>query len=558
MRRLPGVLAALAAAALVFGAMSAASGVGGAPWSASAPFTNVVASSPTTGGGYPVPPGSRVPLAGTCRSGPFNANHSESWIAVKPGTEDLVGSSKFFFDKYSTFYMFYLGAHQILNGAPVSNNQVQGYDCVSTGTQAMPPSWTDTTDPNVDFDTTGRVYQTMLPFNSFFDATKLHPDGEIDISYSDDMGRNWVKGNDGVPLEPPNNASAKQLGHVEDKQWVAVNHIVGNKYQDHVYAAWAVFNGQAIKVRMAVSRDRGQTFAKAVTITPPSEVSAGATYVYPEIDAAGNVYVAVVSFPPNGTSSTIYVARSSDDAQTFTPFVPITTVNIPPGEVYPNTRFRSGIAENFAASPTYAGHLYLTYEDWDPVVGQADVKFTQSTDGGEHWSTPVVVNDNVDAAGAPTDQFQPSVAAGPGGAVAVAFYDRRVACPNDPSVLPADVGRTNFCIDTSLQAYKDNSSGAVPVGANVRISRYTWDPEQPGQHLGGLSQYPCAGARDPCPTGSGFIGDYFGLAISNANIYALMVSTHYPSSVTADEGGPVYYQQQVLAAVPRAGFGAGY
>ena len=552
------MLAAFGAAALVLGVMPVASGVGGAPWSGSAPFTNVVASSPTTGGGYPVPSGSRVPLAGTCRPGPFNANHSESWIAVKPGTEDLVGSSKFFFDKYSTFYMFYLGAHQILNGAPVSNNQVQGYDCVSTGTQAMPPSWTDTTDPNVDFDTTGRVYQTMLPFNSFFDATKLHPDGEIDLSYSDDMGRNWVKGNDGVPLEPPNNASAKQLGHVEDKQWVAVNHIVGNKYQDHVYAAWAVFNGQAIKVRMAVSRDRGQTFAKAVTITPPSEVSAGATYVYPEIDAAGNVYVAVVSFPPNGTSSTIYVARSSDDAQTFTPFVPITTVNIPPGEVYPNTRFRSGIAENFAASPTYAGHLYLTYEDWDPVVGQADVKLTQSTDGGEHWSTPVVVNDNVDAAGAPTDQFQPSVAAGPGGAVAVAFYDRRVACPNDPSVLPADVGRTNFCIDTSLQAYKDNSSGAVPVGANVRISRYTWDPEQPGQHLGGLSQYPCAGARDPCPTGSGFIGDYFGLAISNANIYALMVSTHYPSSVTADEGGPVYYQQQVLAAVPRAGFGAGY
>jgi hypothetical protein len=32
-------------------------------------------------------------------------------------------------------------------------------------------------------------------------------------------------------------------------------------------------------------------------------------------------------------------------------------------EVYPNTRFRSGIAENFAASPTFAGHLYLTYED---------------------------------------------------------------------------------------------------------------------------------------------------------------------------------------------------
>jgi hypothetical protein len=127
------------------------------------------------------------------------------------------------------------------------------------------------------------------PFNSFFDATKLHPDGEIDMSYSDDLGSHWVKGNGGVPLEPPNNASAKQAGHVEDKQWVAVNHVVGNRFQDHVYAAWAVFNGGGTTVRMAVSRDRGQTFAKAVTITPPSQVGAAATYVIPEIDAAGNV-----------------------------------------------------------------------------------------------------------------------------------------------------------------------------------------------------------------------------------------------------------------------------
>ncbi len=562
MKRSIAMLVALGVAPLLLGVAPAPSGSGGRLWSASVPFTNVVASSPTTGGGYPVPPGSRVPTAGTCRPGPFNANHSESWLAVRPGTEDLVGTSKFFFDKYSTFYMFYNGAYQIPNGTPSSNNQVQGYDCVSTGTQQMPPSWTDTTDPNSDFDTKGRVYQTMLPFNSFFDATKLHPDGEIDLSYSDDLGRTWVKGNGGLPLEPSNNASAKQAGHVEDKQWVAVNHIAGNRFQDHVYAAWAIFNGsssgQGIKVRMAVSRDRGQTFAKAVTIAPPSQVSAGATYVYPAIDATGNVYVSVVSFPPNGTSSTIYVARSTDDGRTFSSFVPITTVNMVPGGVLPNTRFRDGITENFAASPTYANHLYLTYEDWDTATGQMDVKFTQSTDAGTTWTPPVVVNDNIDAVGVPTDQFQPSVAAGPNGAVAVAFYDRRRACPNDPSVLPADVDRTNFCIDTTLQAYKDSGSGAVRVAANVPISKFSWDPEQPGQHLGSLSQYPCAGATDPCATGSGFIGDYFGLAISAHNIYTLTVSTHYPSTVTADEGGPIYYQQQVLATVPRTDFGTGY
>lgn len=547
--------------ALATGGVSTASP--GSAWAASVPFTNVVASSPTTGGGYPVPPGSRVPLAGTCWEGPFNANHSESWIAVKPGTEDLVGTSKMFFDAYSTYYMFYLGAYQLPGGKPSGTNQVQGYDCISTGTQDMPPSWTDTTDPNADFDTQGRVYQTVLPFNSFFDASRLHPDGEIDVSYSDDFGRTWVKGNGGQPLEPSNQASALQAGHVEDKQWIAVNHIPGNAYQDHVYAAWAVFNGQSIKVRMAVSRDRAQTFDKAVTITTPSEVSAGTTYVYPMIDAAGTLYVSVVSFPPNGGSSTIYVTKSVDDGRTFSAFVPVTTLTIPPGEVYPNTRFRSGIVDSFAASPTHAGHLYIAYEDWDAVTGQADVKFTQSSDGGLVWTPSVVVNDNADAPGVPTDQFQPSVAAGPDGAVAVAFYDRRQACPapqnaKDGSVLAADVGRSNFCIDTSLQAFKDDGAGAVPVEGNVRISEFTWDPEQPGQHLGGLSQYPCAGATDPCLTGRGFIGDYFGLAVSEENIYALMVSTHYPSNVTADEGGPVYYQQQVLSTVPRSGFGKGF
>src|SRR6266511_1787116 len=555
------IAAAVAAlVALVFAATASA-----ANWSFVG--TNQVASTPTSGAGYPVPPGSRVPEAGTCREGPFNANHSESWIAVKPGTEDLVGSAKYFFDKYSTFYMFYLGALQILGGTPSGNNQIQGYDCLSTGTngqlnQDMPPSWTDTTDPNLDFDTGDggralvRVYQTMLPFNSFFDATKLHPDGEIDVSYSDDMGRTWVKGNGGKALEPPNNASAKQFGHVEDKQWIAVNHILGNINQDHVYAAWSVFNGSATKVRMAVSRDRGLTFGKAVTISLPSQVGPAVTYVYPEIDAAGFVYVSVVSFPPTGGASTIYVARSADDGHSFGPFVAVTTVNMIPTAGLPNTRFRDGITESFAASPMYPGHLYLTYEEWSGT--QMDVKFTQSTDGGFTWTAPVVVNDNVDAPGVPTDQFQPSIAAGPGGAVAVEFLDRRQTCPSDPSILPADVGRANFCIDASLQAYKDTGSGAAPVGSNRRVTEFTWDPEQPGQHLGGLSQYPCAGARDPCPAGRGFIGDYFGVAVSDNNIYGLFPSTHYASNVTADEGGLIYYQQQVLSTVPRSAIAAGY
>ena len=210
--RIPIVVVAVLTGAGLAAAPVMSAAASGSGWTSSIPFTNQVASTSATGGGYPVPPGQTFPNLGTCRAGTLESSHSESWIAVKPGTEDLVGNSKFFFEDYSKFYDFYLGTYTILPGKPISDNQVQGYDCISTRTQAMPPSWTDVTDPNVAFDTKGRVYQTTLPFNAFWGGSTLHPDGAIDVSYSDDMGQHWVKGNGGQDLEQSPNASARQAG----------------------------------------------------------------------------------------------------------------------------------------------------------------------------------------------------------------------------------------------------------------------------------------------------------------------------------------------------------
>jgi hypothetical protein len=62
------------------------------------------------------------------------------------------------------------------------------------------------------------------------------------------------------------------------------------------------------------------------------------------------------------------------------------------------------------------------------------------------------------------------------------------ACCHGSARIVSLVGRTNFCIDTSLQAFKDSGTndGAEPVGGNVRVSEFTWDPEQPGQTIGGI------------------------------------------------------------------------
>ena len=520
-------------------------------WTASVPFTNQVASSPTPGWGYPDPSG--APTPGTCTGGSFNSNRSESWLAVKPGTENLVGSSKFFFDRYSTFYNFYLGAYTIENGNPSGNVGIPGYDCVTTGTQAMPPSWTNATDPNVAFDTQGRAYSVTLPFNAYW--TNLHPNGAIGAVYSDDIGKTWHPANGGKYLELLNNQSSFSFGAFEDKQWVAVNDAPYSLFRDHVYAMWAIFNGNTIKLMESVSWDRGLTFSAPIQISVPSQTGPATTYVYPSVDAAGDLYVSLAAFPSSGgADADMYVTHSSNDGQTFAPWTFVARAHGVPGtEDFANGNFRDGILENFAASSTYAGHAYVTYEDWDAVTSSMDVKLSYTTDGGRTWSLPATVNDQATVLDG-TDQFQPSVAEGPNGAVAVAFYDRRQACGKGASI--AQTGKANACIDVSLQAYKDNGSGLSKVGSNARITQYQWDPSEPVQKVGGIGQAACSGVDDPCS--EIFIGDYFGLAISQGNIYALFVSTHYPATVGADGGGRVYYQQQVLATVSRGAYGSGY
>ena len=306
-----------------------------------------------------------------------------------------------------------------------------------------------------------------------------------------------MKGNGGKDLEQSPNASAKQLGHVEDKQWVAVNAIPGNKYQDHVYAMWSVFNKDTTKIRIAVSRDRGQTFSKAVTMTAPSQTGPSNTFIYPSVDAAGDLYVAFASFPinPNRGPVTLYVAKSTDDGVSFSPFVAAATVGTLPTADLPNTTFRDGITESFAASPTYPGHLYLTYEDWDGT--QMDVKFTQSTDGGLTWSKPAKVNDNRRSRQA--DRPVPAVdrrRAGRRGGRGVLRPTHSMPVRSERARLRTSDVRTSASTRLCRRT-RTPGPALVPVGANSRISEFTWDPMNPAQHVDGIGQMACAGAYRP-------------------------------------------------------------
>ena len=242
-------------------------------------------------------------------------------------------------------------------------------------------------------------------------------------------------------------------------------------------------------------------------------------------------------------SGSIFVDKSSDGGLTWQTVVAPSPLAAVTPEVFANTTFRDGIIDTFAVG-THAigGHypLYVAYEDYS--AGVSNILLTMSTDDGADWSRPIQVNDNT----ARVDEFQPNLSVSPTGTVSVAFYDRRLRCPEAgtpegdaagiTALDPTASGRTNYCINASVQFYRPD---LTPIGANIRLTQHTWDPQLNAPHTGS-------------PSGSEtFIGDYFGNDASvGGTDWFSFVSTYDDGSNPSNE------QQQVVVSVatpPSAG-----
>jgi hypothetical protein len=463
-------------------------------------IANTQASSPTAGGATDINEACQGVVT-------YDQDHSESDLAIDPQNPNhLLGASKFFYRDDQ--YLFHLGSYVSFDGGASFTKQIiPYYDCATSGN---PQEWQNTSDPTVAFDGIGGAYALVLAHNS---GSTNQPDAVLGVSKSLDGGLSW-----GQPTILTTEQSAA-LGDWLDKQWIAAQ---GNR----VFAAWAVYNGYTVTPYYSYSTDAGATWSRPVALVSPSIDQPQNTYVYPRFAPDGTLYVAYTGFPNKQHQQyafeKVHVLKSTNGGASFTNQGVVVTFNTPPA-TYQNTTFRDGIDDYFQVSP-YDGSLLLAYQDWNlEGTGTTDIFGMISHNGGQTWSAPILVNDDPNTAA--TDQLQPVIAASSSGRIAVAFYDRRLACPSDSNILPADRGAANFCINTSVQFY---GAYLQPVGHNVRTSQYTWDPQQQPVTTGG---------------GQGFIGDYFGLALSGTKTFVLNLST-------ANLGiNPAHYQQQILQSL---------
>ncbi len=354
-------------------------------------------------------------------------------------------------------------------------------------------------DPWVAFGPDGSLFHIGLPWS------EGGADVAVAVNASNDGGLTW---DDPVVLSrtgaPPD--------YGDDKESITVDPFDAR----YVYATWTFFFGLRPRaygvVRFARSTDGGLTWEPALT-TYTRELSS---------DGIVNNRIHVL---PDGTlvnigqtwrfnqaiqTDALFAQRSFDRGETWTPTdasAIVLPMAIGGGKYSPDDKLVLSPFMDTAVDPT-SGALYVVWS----AAGQRKLLFSESTDAGITWSTPISIGNTPAGNGVRSNVFLPTVAVAGDGTVGVTYYDWRLDGA-EPETL-TDVWFVH-CHGASADC-SDPSSWH----GDTRVTETSFDLRQSSP---GLSRY--------------FLGHYVGLAASEHDFFPFFPMSH------DDDPGSVFFSR---------------
>jgi hypothetical protein len=409
-----------------------------------------------------------------------------------------------------------------------------------------------TSDVWLQFDDEGNAYVMVLdhaplgleeipvdPFATHEDGWGMSMHKWESVSPADvASGRTWG------PRVPINYYSdeLRQRLFLDDKNTMAVNNAGpdGDGNSGTIIACWGR-TAQPAKQTIVCDRstDGGKTFpGDPIPVSEPQNLVIGIHVIAdPQNENTFHLmwnYYVIAASPYNQ----MYYARTTNAGQTWTPPIPVGAPFESIPRQYPSQKFRNLSLPIMAAAPN--GELYATWADYraapDPATdaddAQADIVFTKSTNGGNTWSAPTVVNQDKTNA----DQFQPYIAVTPQGELQIAYFDRRHDVRQTSGGQVTHEG--NFYVDEYLSRSTDGGA----TWKDTRLSHDMSDPE----------------VNAPTDSsGAAFFGDYQGLVADDCFTIPFFQDAHLSEDPARDpefdDGLPrSKYQEAFAWIVPNA------
>lgn len=281
--------------------------------------------------------------------------------------------------------------------------------------------YTRQSDPCVDVDREGNFFLCYMDYGlaSTFSVIKSY-----------DKGESW----EGIFSVGPYG------DYLEDKQFITVDR-TGGPYDGNLYMAWARFCGdQSCDTIMFIRLQKdAYWFDTPYAVGPPpdfshcgSEYNYGGQFAQPLVGSDGTVYVFWNGADTTDCSyfSTIKMVKSTDGGVSMSS----------PGKIintFGNWGYVDGeidvynmpvsVADIFGGP--YNGNIYIAYANMDTTNTEYydyNIEFIRSTNGGDSWSEPIYINDDMTGPGAKFDQFLPWLFCNEEGILITIFYDQRM------------------------------------------------------------------------------------------------------------------------------------
>ena len=255
-------------------------------------------------------------------------------------------------------------------------------------------------DPVLDADADGNFYYNSLTAEGY--------DFWCHVYKSTDGGATWDAGT---------------YAYGGDKQWQAIDTTDGIG-RGNIYAFWTAYWSICYPDHFTVSYDNGASFEPCTSVAGSPQW--GTLAVGPD----GELYVCGDGFIV--AKSTTIQDESQPEAWDFSRTVSLGgSMMMSAGPNPGGLLGQAWIAVDHSDGPT-RGNVYLLCSVDPPGADPLDVMFSRSTDGGDTWSTPVRVNDDLSTS---AWQWFGTMSVAPNGRIDVVWLDTRNALGGYNSVL---------------------------------------------------------------------------------------------------------------------------